>query len=83
MNTPAPLTRNRECQSVPKAIMAPHPLRYQHTIAQANQVHLGHPVVMHRAGQQADGVQELGQHLVVGNGRLLAQGEGSRWGGSA
>lgn len=63
--------------------LAPHPLRYQHTIAEANQVHLGHPVVMHRAGQQADCVQELSQQLVVGNGRLLAQEEGSRWGESA
>ncbi len=51
----------------------PHPLRLQHSIAQADQVQLGHPVVVHSSGQQVDGIQELSQQLMVGDGRLLGQ----------
>lgn len=51
----------------------PHPLCLQHTVAEPDEVQLGHPVVVHRSSQQANGVQKLGQQLVVRDGRLLKQ----------
>ena len=51
----------------------PHLLCLQHTVAKPDEVQLGHPVVVHRSSQQVDGVQKLGQQLVVRNGRFLGQ----------